>query len=74
MTADAVEPRLPEATLQRLKVLAQQRDAVNSQISVLVQTSLDFLALTGSYNVDMETGVLTPAPQPTPLKGNRKVG
>lgn len=61
-------PQVPTATLQRLRTLHVQRQALDAQISAIVQTFLEAHDLEGEFEVDLRTGSVAPAIRP-PVNG-----
>lgn len=58
---------LPQPTVARLKALYAQKQAIEQQMNNIMVTAVEVLGLTGSHNVDLDTGLLTPAQQPVAL-------
>ena len=60
--------KIPEKVLGRLRALTVQRQQLDSQIQLVVQTVLEALGLEGEFNVDLTTGEIQDAAKEGPVK------
>lgn len=56
-----VAGRLPDAALRRLRELTARRDAAASTVQAFLDGIIAGMGLDGSYEVDLNTGVVKPA-------------
>ena len=62
---------LPKPTLQRVRVLMQQRQALDAQIQEIAKTAIEMLGLSGNYDLDLSTGEVRLSQSQIPVNGHK---